>query len=159
MKNILPPVVDKGTFFIAISQFGSTFSMNFVAVFMPFYILKISHVGPQATMIWTGVISFTALRMLQTFAIAAVFPMIFCIFAPGLKGGKMGFLNSARFAGNSLGPLLATSVLAYSNLITLYLLISGLTAAALAAFLRGTPSISCEPVSPSAMNSSEGFLF
>ena len=56
MKNILPPVADKGTFFIAVSQFGSTFSMNFVAVFMPFYILKISHLGPQATMIWTGMI-------------------------------------------------------------------------------------------------------
>ena len=84
-----------------------------------------------------GVFGFTALRMLQTFVIAAVFPMIFSVFAPGLKGAKMGFLNSARFAGNAIGPLLATSVLAYSNLNTLYLLIAGLTAAALASFLRG----------------------
>ncbi len=50
------PFADKGVFFIAISQFGASFSYNFIMVFMPFYILKISPFGPRETMIWTGLI-------------------------------------------------------------------------------------------------------
>jgi DHA1 family multidrug resistance protein-like MFS transporter len=85
-----------------------------------------------------GVVSFTLIRMLQTGVVAAVFPMILSVFATGVGGGTLGFLNSSRFAGNAIGPLLATSVLAYSNLLTLYLLISGLTLIPLAGFLRAT---------------------
>ena len=93
----------------------------------------------QAIMYFTGdVISFTLVRMLQTGAIAAVFPMIFSVFATGVGGGTLGFLNSARFAGNAVGPLMATSVLAHSNLLTLYLIISGLTLIPLSGFLRAT---------------------
>lgn len=83
-----------------------------------------------------GVVSFTLLRMLQTGVVAAVFPMILSVFATGVGGGTLGFLNSARFAGNALGPLMATSVVAYSNLLTLYSVISGLTLIPLAGFLR-----------------------
>jgi len=85
-----------------------------------------------------GVSSFTLIRMLQTGVIAAVFPMILSVFASGGRGETMGFLNSARFAGNAVGPFLATSVVASSSLPTLYLLISGLTLVTLAAFLRAT---------------------
>ncbi len=85
-----------------------------------------------------GVISFTLIRMLQTGVIAATFPIILSSFATGVGGGTLGFLNSSRFAGNALGPLLATSVLAHSNLLTLYLLISGLTLVPLWGFLRTT---------------------
>lgn len=93
----------------------------------------------QAIMYFShGAISFTLIRMLQTGVIAAVFPMILSVFAVGVGGGTLGFLNSARFAGNAMGPLLATSVLAYSNLLTLYLIISGLTLIPLAGFLRTT---------------------
>jgi hypothetical protein len=76
--------------------------------------------------------------MLQTGVIAAVFPMILSVFATGVGGGTLGFLNSARFAGNAIGPLMATSVLAHSNLLTLYLIISGLTLISLSGFLRAT---------------------
>jgi DHA1 family multidrug resistance protein-like MFS transporter len=93
----------------------------------------------QALMYFSnGVISFTLIRMLQTGVIAAVFPIILSVFAVGVGGGTLGFLNSARFAGNAIGPLMATSVLAYSNLLTLYLIISGLTLIPLAGFLRTT---------------------
>ena len=85
-----------------------------------------------------GVVSFALIRMLQTGVIAAVFPMILSVFATGVGGGTLGFLNSSRFAGNAIGPLMATSVVAYSNLLTLYLLISGLTLIPLAGFLRAT---------------------
>lgn len=85
-----------------------------------------------------GVISFTLIRMLQTGVVAAVFPMILSLFAAEVGGGTLGFLNSARFAGNAIGPLMATWVLAYSNLLTLYVAISVLTIVPLAGFLAGT---------------------
>jgi hypothetical protein len=56
MKKRLPLITDKGVFFVAISQFGMTFSYNFIMVFMPFYIVKISPFGPKETMLWTGLI-------------------------------------------------------------------------------------------------------
>jgi DHA1 family multidrug resistance protein-like MFS transporter len=91
----------------------------------------------QAVMYFTGnIISFTLVRMLQTGVIAAIFPMILSVFATGVGGGTLGFLNSARFAGNAIGPLMATSVVAHSNLLTLYLIISALTLVPLPGFLR-----------------------
>jgi MFS family permease len=83
-----------------------------------------------------GVLSFTLIRMLQTAVIAAVFPMILSVYATGVGGGTLGFLKSARFAGNAIGPLMATSIVAYSNLLALYLIISGLTLIPLIGFLR-----------------------
>lgn len=85
-----------------------------------------------------GVLSFTVIRMLQTGAIAAVFPIIISIFAPGAGGGTLGFLNSSRFAGNAIAPLMATSVLAYSNFFTLYSIITAVTLGSLWAFVVST---------------------
>lgn len=82
-----------------------------------------------------GVYSFTAVRMLQTGLIAAVFPLVITVFAGDARGSTLGFLNSSRFVGNALGPLLATSIVAHFDLLTLYLAISGLTLAVLWAFL------------------------
>jgi DHA1 family multidrug resistance protein-like MFS transporter len=74
-----------------------------------------------------GVISFAAIRMLQTGVVAAVIPLVMASFASELGGTGIGFLNSARFAGNGVGPLMATFIIAGSNLLTLYLLIAALT--------------------------------
>jgi MFS family permease len=79
--------------------------------------------------------SFTAVRMLQTAAIAAIFPMIISVFALAGGGGTLGFINSSRFVGNAAGPFLATSVLAYSNFFILCLLIAALTVISLWGFL------------------------
>jgi hypothetical protein len=73
--------------------------------------------------------------MIQTGFIAAIFPLTISVFARDVGGGMIGFLNSARFFGNALGPLMATSVLAYSNLLTLYIAIAGFTLVTLWAFL------------------------
>jgi MFS family permease len=70
-----------------------------------------------------GITSFVAVRMLQTAMIAAVMPLVFSSFASDLDGRVIGFLNSSRFAGNALGPMIATSVLAFSSLNWLYLFI------------------------------------
>ena len=83
----------------------------------------------------TGIYSFAAIRMLQTGMIAAVFPLVITAFAGDARGSTLGFLNSSRFVGNSLGPLMATSILVHADLLTLYLTISGLTLAVLWAFL------------------------
>ncbi len=81
-----------------------------------------------------GVVSFAAIRMLQTGVIAAVIPLVMANFMSELGGTGIGFLNSARFAGNGFGPLMATTVLAGSNLLTLYLLIAAMTVGAVVAF-------------------------
>jgi MFS family permease len=82
----------------------------------------------------SGPIDFIILRMIQTGLIAGAIPLVISIFAVRQKGNVIGFLNSGRFAGSALGPIMATSVLAISNLPTLYLLISGLTLLVLLAF-------------------------
>lgn len=81
-----------------------------------------------------GVFSFAVIRMLQTGAIAAVIPLVMANFGAGMGGTGIGFLNSARFAGMGVGPLMATAVVAGSSLLTLYLLIAAVTAAAVTAF-------------------------
>ena len=81
-----------------------------------------------------GIVDFTVIRMLQTGFVAATFPLVISVFASGSKGSVIGFLNSSRFAGNAMGPIIATSILAYFNLTTLYFFISGLTLLALLGF-------------------------
>jgi MFS family permease len=81
-----------------------------------------------------GVIDFTVIRMIQSGLIAAAIPLVISIFAAESKTGAMGFLNASRFAGAALGPVLATSILAYSNMTALYLSISGMTLLALCGF-------------------------
>jgi DHA1 family multidrug resistance protein-like MFS transporter len=82
-----------------------------------------------------GVVYFTAVRMLQTGAIAAVISLVMSKFAGEVGGGKIGFLNSARFAGNGAGPMLATFILARGDLLSLYLVIALSTAGSALAFL------------------------
>jgi predicted MFS family arabinose efflux permease len=86
-----------------------------------------------------GVVSFAVIRMLQTGVVAAVIPMVMANFGSKLGGTGIGFLNSARFAGNGAGPLLATFVLAGSNLLTLYAVIAAATVCAVLAFWITTP--------------------
>ncbi len=74
-----------------------------------------------------GVVDFTGIRMIQTGLVAATFPLILSMFAGESKGSVIGFLNSARFAGTALGPIMATSMLAVSGLTSLYFMISALT--------------------------------
>jgi MFS family permease len=74
-----------------------------------------------------GIIDFVVIRMIQTGLIAACIPLVISIFAADLRGGTIGFLNSGRFAGSACGPIIATSILAFSNLTATYLAIGGIT--------------------------------
>jgi DHA1 family multidrug resistance protein-like MFS transporter len=82
-----------------------------------------------------GVVSFTVLRMLQTGVIAAVISLVMASLVSEVGGTGIGFLNSARFAGNGAGPLLTTFVVARADLLTLYLIISLSTAGSVLAYL------------------------
>jgi DHA1 family multidrug resistance protein-like MFS transporter len=82
----------------------------------------------------SGFTSFVAVRMLQTALIAAVIPLVFSTLASGLDGREIGFLNSSRFAGNALGPMIGTSVLAYSSLNWLYFTIGSMSLIAVAGY-------------------------
>ncbi|OGP70909.1 MAG: hypothetical protein A2W09_07270 [Deltaproteobacteria bacterium RBG_16_50_11] len=81
-----------------------------------------------------GIVDFTIIRMVQTGMVAATIPLVISLFVNEPKGSTIGFLNSARFTGNALGPIIATSILAFSNLTTLYLFISGITLIAFLTF-------------------------
>jgi len=81
-----------------------------------------------------GVVSFVALRMLQTAMIAAVLPLVFSIFSQDLDGKVIGLLNSGRFGGNAIGPMIATSVIAFAGLDWLYISVGILSFASLLAF-------------------------
>jgi DHA1 family multidrug resistance protein-like MFS transporter len=85
-----------------------------------------------------GVYVFTLIRLLQTAAIAAVSTLVISTFVNEARGATLGFLNSARFVGNALGPMMATTILAHSDLLTLYLTIAVLTLATWWAFVRST---------------------
>jgi MFS family permease len=81
-----------------------------------------------------GMTSFVAARVVQTALIAAMLPLTISLFASDLNGKVLGFLNSGRFAGNAMGPIIGTSILAFSNLSWVYLFISGLSVLTLAGF-------------------------
>jgi DHA1 family multidrug resistance protein-like MFS transporter len=87
-----------------------------------------------ALLVPNGIVGFSAVRMAQTFLIAAVIPLSLALFAGEAKGFTMGFLYSSRFVGNAAGPVMATSILAFSNLPFLCLAISAFSLATLGAF-------------------------
>lgn len=82
-----------------------------------------------------GVVSFTVFRMIQTGFIASVFPLTLSIFGREIGGRTVGFMNSSRFVGMAIGPIMATSIMAYSNLLTLSAIITVITFISLLGFV------------------------
>ena len=89
---------------------------------------------PALLLVATDITSFTVVVMLETGMVAAIIPLTISIFAAEPKGSVIGFINAARFVGMALGPILATSLLAFADLPALYLSISGITLAAYLGF-------------------------
>jgi MFS family permease len=63
-----------------------------------------------ATSVWT----FVALRFAQVLCIAPVFPLAVAGIAHRASGEAIGFLNSARIGAQFIGPVFATTLLAYA---------------------------------------------
>ena len=83
--------------------------------------------------------AFTLIRMAQTGCAAGIFPLILAQIATKSQGKTIGLINTARFAGNALGPIMATFILSQSNLPTLYLVLGAGLALAAAGNYLGTP--------------------
>jgi MFS family permease len=126
-------------FYTATATFGTYFWPKFsrrvgIKKKMILLIVLLGSVFQALLSLSRGTVDFIVIRMIQTGLIAGAIPLVISIFAVKQKENVIGFLNSGRFAGHALGPIVATSVLAVSNLPTLYLLMSGLTLLALFAF-------------------------
>ncbi len=79
-----------------------------------------------------NIVTFTLIRMVQTGCAAGIFPLILAQLATRSGGKTIGFINTSRFAGNALGPVAATFILAHADLFTLYLVLGvGLALASL----------------------------
>ncbi len=98
------------------------------------FLLVMSILFQAALAVTRGVADFTVARMLQAGFAASAIPLVMSLFLENPSGGTLGLLNAARFTGMSVGPLLATSVVAFSGLGSLYLLISLLTVIPLVGF-------------------------
>lgn len=92
---------------------------------------------------------FVGLRVLQTFLAGLLMPLIMADVAATGRGGAVGTLNTARFAGNAAAPVIATTLLARANLEIAYLAIAVASLAALAVFVVSGPDrISVPPGGP-----------
>ena len=87
----------------------------------------------------SGPVAFTLIRMAQTGCAAGIFPLILAQIATKSQGKTIGLINTARFAGNALGPIMATFILSQSNLPTLYLVLGAGLALAAAGNYLGSP--------------------
>ena len=63
-----------------------------------------------ATSVWT----FVAIRFVQVLCIAPVFPLAVAAIAHRASGEAIGFLNSARIGASFVGPVFATTLLAWA---------------------------------------------
>jgi MFS transporter, DHA1 family, multidrug resistance protein len=70
-----------------------------------------------------------ALRFLQVLCIAPVFPIVVARIAHRAHGDAIGFINSARIAAAFLGPVMATSLLAWTPAPVLYACLGAVGAA------------------------------
>ena len=112
----------------AIGQFVFTRLSRKFRVSQMITFLLVMGVAFQAMLVFArGIADFTAIRMIQTGFAAATIPLVISLFLDTQSGKTVGFLNASRFTGMALGPMLATTVVAFSGLNNLYLLISAIT--------------------------------
>jgi MFS family permease len=76
-----------------------------------------------------SVAPFTAVRFLQVLCVAPVFPLVVARIAQHASGGAIGAINSARIGAAFVGPVLATSLLAWGPPALLYLVLAALSIA------------------------------
>ena len=97
--------------------------------------------GCQLLLIFgTTTLGFTLIRMLQTAFAAGIFPLVLAEIAARSGGKTVGFINTARFAGNALGPLVATFILSNASLFSLYCVLAGVLAVTATGEYLGTRS-------------------
>jgi MFS family permease len=70
--------------------------------------------------------AYGAVRLVQMLAIAPVFPLVVTRIAQHGAGEAIGIINSARIGASFVGPIVATSLLAWSSAPVLYLLLAAI---------------------------------
>ncbi len=78
------------------------------------WLLACSSVALAGLSLASSVSTFMALRFLQVLCIAPVFPLAVAAIAHRASGQTIGFLNSARIGASFVGPVFATTVLAWA---------------------------------------------
>lgn len=102
-------------------------------------LLVTSSVFMAALGIAASVWSYTLVRFLQVLCIAPVFPIVVAHVAQHGGGNEIGLINSARIAAAFLGPVMATSVLAWTSPVAVYLSIAALGLACLPLVMLPSP--------------------
>ena len=90
------------------------------------WFLVASSLGLAALAAAPNVWSFGALRFLQVLCIAPVFPLSVAAIAHRASGTAIGIVNSSRIAAAFLGPVIATTLLAWMPPGAVYLVLAGL---------------------------------
>ncbi len=82
--------------------------------------------------------SFGALRFLQVLVVAPVFPLAVAAIAPRASGEAIGFVNSSRIGAAFVGPVVATTLLAWGRPSLVYVTLAGVGLALLPLLRRGS---------------------
>ena len=90
---------------------------------------------PIASNVW----GFGVLRFLQVLCIAPVFPLSVAAIAQRASGEAIGFVNSSRIGAAFLGPVIATTLLAWVAPSVVYLVLAGLGLALVPLAIRLSP--------------------
>ena len=90
------------------------------------WFLAASSVGLAALALASDLWSFGILRFLQVLCIAPVFPLSVAAIAQRASGTAIGIVNSSRIAAGFLGPVIATTLLAWMPPGALYLVLAGM---------------------------------
>jgi MFS family permease len=86
-----------------------------------------------------GVWSFSVVRFLQVLFIAPIFPLSVAAIAQRASGGAIGLVNSARIGAAFVGPVMATTLLAWLPPAAVYLALAALGLALLPLVLGLAP--------------------
>ena len=109
----------RGDWVLPFSMFFGSFAWSFVFVSLPFYILKMSTMDAAATLRWTGwILGVSSLVTVVTAPFSARFF--------GERHPKRSYTNSSRIAAAFLGPVIATTLLAWMPPGAVYLVLAGM---------------------------------
>jgi MFS transporter, DHA1 family, multidrug resistance protein len=90
------------------------------------WFLAASSLGLGGLALAPGVWSFGVVRFFQVLCIAPVFPLSVAAIAQRASGMTIGIVNSSRIAGGFIGPVLATTLLAWLPPAAVYLTVAAL---------------------------------
>ena len=99
-----------------VARFGS--ERRVVAALLVASSLLLAALGTAGS-VWV----YTVLRFLQVLCIAPVFPLVVARVAQHAGGDVIGIVNSARIGASFVGPVIATSILAWASPATVYLVL------------------------------------